>query len=63
MATDLFDELYEFWLSSCRLGDPPELDEFPSSPEPELLLLLLAYVRVESWEPLGEGGKDDPKHG
>lgn len=52
--------------SSRRLGEPPELDEFPSSPEPELELQLLellplVYMRLESCEPLGEGGK--PKQG
>lgn len=64
VATDLFGELYVMLLSSHPLGDPPELDELPSSPHAELLeLLLLVYIREESWEPLGEGGKDDPKQG
>lgn len=64
VATDLFGELYVMLLSSRPLGEPPELDELPSSPNAELLeLLLLVYIREESWEPLGEGGKDDPKHG
>lgn len=64
VATDLFGELYVMLLSSRPLGDPPELEELPSSPHAELLeLLLLVYIREESWEPLGEDGKDDPKHG
>lgn len=64
VATDLLGELYVTLLSSRPLGDAPELDELPSSPHAELLeLLLLVYIRVESWELLGEGGKNDPKHG
>ena len=60
----MFGELRALVPSSRPLGDPPEHEEFPSSPEPELLLLLLlVYMREESWEPLGEGGKDEPKHG
>lgn len=50
--------------SSEPIGDPPELKEFPSSPQAELLeLLLLVYIRKDSWEPFGDGGKDDPKQG
>lgn len=66
LATDLLGEERALLASSRPLGEPPELDEFPSSPEPELELLLLellplVYMRLESTEPLGDGGK--PKHG
>ena len=63
LATDLLGEERTLVRSSRRLGDPAELEELPSSPDPELelLLLLLVYMREESWEPLGEGGK--PKQG
>lgn len=45
-ATDLLGELYVILLSSRPLGDPPELEELPSSPHAELLeLLLLVYIR------------------
>lgn len=49
VATDLLGELRALPPSSRPLGDPPEHDEFPSSPDPELeLLLLLVYIREES---------------
>lgn len=65
MATDLLGELRALPTSSRPLGDPPEHDELPSSPDPELelLLLLLVYIREESWDPLGEGGNEEPKQG
>lgn len=62
MATDLLGELRALPPSSRPLGDPPEHDELPSSPELELLLLLV-YIREESWDPLGEGGNEEPKQG
>lgn len=61
MATDLFGELRALPPSSRPLGDPPEHEELPSSPDPELELLLLVYMREESWDPLGDGG--NPKQG
>lgn len=79
LATDLLGEARAVKLmlrvSSVRpLGETPELGERPpSSPDPELELpelelelelpLELVYMREESWEPLGEGGKAEPKQG
>lgn len=64
VATDLLGELRALPPSSRPLGDPLEHDEFPSSPDPELeLLLLLVYMREESCDPLGDGGNEEPKQG
>lgn len=55
LATDLLGEERALLTSSRRLGEPPELDVLPSSPDPELELqllelelLVLMYMRPES---------------